>query len=205
MRDVLVGEIGAGVVVVGENFRFGHRAAGDFRELERLMRRCGGEAYAVVVRSEDGEPPISSTRIRRLIGEGDVAGAAALLGRPYVVRGMVVVGDKRGRTIGFPTANVLPDPALAVPARGVYAGHVCVGKDEYPACINIGVAPTFERQESRVEAHVLDFDGDLYGREIDVSFLERIREEKRFSGVEELKAQISRDAEEARRIINDAI
>lgn len=204
VRDVLVGEIGAGVVVVGENFRFGHRAAGDFRELERLMRRFGGEAYAVVVRSEDGEAPISSTRIRRLIGEGDVAGAAALLGRPYVVRGVVVVGDKRGRTIGFPTANVLPDPALAVPARGVYAGYVRVGKDEYAACINIGVAPTFERQESRVEAHLLDFDGDLYGREVDVSFLERIREEKRFSGVEELKAQISRDAQEARRITNDA-
>lgn len=204
VRDVLVGEIGAGVVVVGENFRFGHRAAGDFRELERLMRRFGGEAYAVVVRSEGGEAPISSTRIRRLIGEGDVAGAAALLGRPYVVRGVVVVGDKRGRTIGFPTANVLPDPALAVPARGVYAGYVRVGKDEYAACINIGVAPTFERRESRVEAHLLDFDGDLYGREVDVSFLERIREEKRFSGVEELKAQISRDAQEARRITNDA-
>jgi riboflavin kinase/FMN adenylyltransferase len=205
VRDVLVGEIGASAVVVGENFRFGHRAAGDFRELERLMRGFGGEAYAVPVRSEDGEAPISSTRIRRLVGEGEVAEAARLLGRPYVLRGDVVVGDKRGRTIGFPTANVVADPALVVPARGVYAGFVRVGKDTYAACTNIGVAPTFERRESRVEVYLLGFEGDLYGREVDVSFLERIREEKRFSGVEELKTQISRDVEAARRITNDGV
>jgi riboflavin kinase/FMN adenylyltransferase len=205
VRDVLVGEIGASAVVVGENFRFGHRAAGDFRELERLMRGFGGEAYAVRVRSEDGEAPISSTRIRRLVGEGEVAEAARLLGRPYVLRGEVVVGDKRGRTIGFPTANVVADPALVVPARGVYAGFARVGKDTYAACTNIGVAPTFERRESRVEAYLLGFEGDLYGREVDVSFLQRIREEKRFSGVEELKTQISRDVEAARRLTNDAI
>jgi riboflavin kinase / FMN adenylyltransferase len=205
VRDVLVGEIGASAVVVGENFRFGHRAAGDFRELERLMRGFGGEAYAVPVRSEGGEAPISSTRIRRLVGEGEVAEAARLLGRPYVLRGDVVVGDKRGRTIGFPTANVVADPALVVPARGVYAGFVRVGKDTYAACTNIGVAPTFERRESRVEVYLLGFEGDLYGREVDVSFLERIREEKRFSGVEELKTQISRDVEAARRITNDGV
>jgi riboflavin kinase / FMN adenylyltransferase len=205
VRDVLVGEIGASAVVVGENFRFGHRAAGDFRELERLMRGFGGEAYAVRVRSEDGEAPISSTHIRRLVGEGEVAEAAKLLGRPYVLRGEVVMGDKRGRTIGFPTANVLADPALVVPARGVYAGFVRVGKDTYAACTNIGVAPTFERRESRVEAYLLGFEGDLYGREVDVSFLQRIREEKRFSGVEELKTQILRDVEAARRITSDAI
>jgi riboflavin kinase / FMN adenylyltransferase len=205
VRDVLVGGIGASAVVVGENFRFGHRAAGDFQELERLMRGFGGEAYAVPVRSEDGEAPISSTRIRRLVGEGEVAEAAKLLGRLYVLRGEVVMGDKRGRTIGFPTANVLADPALVVPARGVYAGFVRVGKDTYAACTNIGVAPTFERRESRVEAYLLGFEGDLYGREVDVSFLQRIREEKRFSGVEELKTQISRDVEAARRITNDAI
>jgi riboflavin kinase / FMN adenylyltransferase len=205
VRDVLVGEIGASAVVVGENFRFGHRAAGDFRELERLMRGFGGEAYAVPVRSEGGEAPISSTRIRRLVGEGEVAEAARLLGRPYVLRGDVVVGDKRGRTIGFPTANVVADPALVVPARGVYAGFVRVGKDTYAACTNIGVAPTFERRESRVEVYLLGFEGDLYGREVDVSFLERIREEKRFSGVEELKTQISRDVEAAKRITNDGV
>jgi len=203
--DVLVEEIGAGAVVVGENFRFGHRAAGDVGDLRRIMRWYGGEAYSVPVRSEDRRAPISSSRIRMLVGEGSVEEAAMLLGRPYVVRGEVVVGDKRGRTIGFPTANVLPDPALVVPARGVYAGFARVRKESYPACTNVGVAPTFERRESRIEAYLLGFGGDLYGRVIDVSFIGRIREEKRFSGVEELKRQIARDVEEARRITDDTI
>ena len=203
--DVLVGEIGAGAVVVGENFRFGHRAAGDVGDLRRIMRWYGGEAYSVPVRSEDGRAPISSSRIRMLVGEGSVEEAAMLLGRPYVVRGEVVVGDKRGRTIGFPTANLLPDPALVVPARGVYAGFARVGKESYAACTNVGVAPTFERRESRVEAYLLGFGGDLYGRVIDVSFIRRIREEKRFLGVDELKRQITRDVEEARRITDDTI
>jgi riboflavin kinase / FMN adenylyltransferase len=200
VREVLVGEIGAAVVVVGENFRFGHRAAGDAGDLERLMRYFGGEAYAVPVRG--GRGGISSTRIRALIGEGEVEEAARLLGRPYVLRGAVVVGDRRGKSIGFPTANVVPDPAVVVPGRGVYAGFVRVGKDVYAACTNVGVAPTFERGEGRIEAHLLDFEGDLYGRVVDVSFVRRIRAEKRFSGVDELKEQIARDVEEARRITN---
>ena len=198
VRDVLVGEIGAGEVVVGENFRFGHKAAGDFGDLRRLMREAGGDAQAVEVRGEGGE--ISSTRIRSLISEGNVREAGRLLGRPYAVRGEVVVGDKRGRTIGFPTANVGPDPAVIVPARGVYACLVGVDGDGYPACTNVGVAPTFERGEHRIEAYLLDFEGDLYGKTVEVLFLERIRGERRFSGVEELKAQIGRDVEEARRL-----
>ena len=203
--DVLVGEIGAAAVVVGENFRFGHRAAGDVGDLRRIMRGYGGEVYPVPVRSEGGRAPISSTRIRTLIGEGDVEEAARLLGRPYLLRGEVVVGDKRGRTIGFPTANVVPDPALVVPARGVYSGFARVGKELYAAATNVGVAPTFEGRESRVEAYLLDFDGDLYGRVIDVSFVRRIRGEKRFSGVKELVEQIARDVEEVRRITKDTI
>ena len=205
VRDVLVGEIGAEAVVVGENFRFGHRAAGDAGDLGRLMRTFGGEAHAVPVRREEGRGGISSTRIRVLIAGGEVEEAARLLGRPYVLRGEVVVGDRRGSSIGFPTANVLPDPSVVVPGRGVYAGFVRVGKDVYAACTNVGLAPTFERGESRVEAHLLDFEGDLYGRVVDVSFVRRIRPEKRFSGVEELKEQIARDVEEARRMTNDTI
>ena len=202
VRDVLVGELRAEAVVVGKNFRFGHSAAGDVEELRRLMRFSGREAYVVAVRSEAGKGAISSTIIRELIAEGEVGEAAKLLGRPYVLRGEVVVGDRRGRNIGFPTANVLPDPASVVPARGVYAGFVCVGEKVQAACTNVGVAPTFERNQSRVEAHLLDFDGDLYGRVVDVSFLQRIRLEKKFSGVHDLKAQIARDVEEARRITN---
>ncbi len=203
--EVLVGEIGAVAVVVGENFRFGHRAAGDISDLERVMRSVGGEAYGVAVRGEGREGGISSTRIRRLVGGGEVEEAGRLLGRPYLVRGEVVEGDRRGRSIGFPTANVLPDPLVVVPARGVYAGFVRVGKEVHAACTNVGVAPTFERGESRIEAYLLDFEGDLYGRVVDVSFVQKIRPEKRFSGVEELKAQIARDVEEARGITNDSI
>jgi riboflavin kinase / FMN adenylyltransferase len=202
IRDVLVGEIGAAVVVVGENFRFGHRAAGDVRDLGRLMREVGGTAVAVEVRGAGREGEISSTRIRALISEGEIAAAAGLLGRPYVLRGEVVMGDKRGRTIGFPTANVLPDPDAVIPARGVYAGFVLVGEERYAACTNVGVAPTFDRAERRVEAHLMDFEGDLYSRVVDVSFVKRIREERRFSGVDELTGQIRRDVEEARNITN---
>jgi riboflavin kinase/FMN adenylyltransferase len=198
VRDVLVGEGGAGIVVVGENFRFGHRAAGDFRDLQRLMRDTGGMAVAVQVRDGGAGGEISSTRIRALISDGEMTEAGGLLGRPYVLRGEVVVGDKRGRSIGFPTANVLPDADAVIPARGVYAGFVRVGEEEYAACTNVGVAPTFGRAESRVEAYLLDFDGDLYGRIVDVGFSRRIREEKRFSGVDQLKRQIQRDVQEAR-------
>jgi riboflavin kinase/FMN adenylyltransferase len=200
VTDILVDEGGARVVVVGENFRFGYKAAGDFEDLQRLMREAGGSAVAVRVRRGDHEGAISSTRIRALVSGGEVAEAASLLGRPYVLRGEVVVGDKRGRTIGFPTANVLPDADVVTPARGVYAGFVRVGEDEYAACTNVGVAPTFGRAESRVEAYLLDFDGDLYGRVVDVSFVRRIREERRFSGIDELREQIQRDVEEARLI-----
>ena len=198
VRDVLVGEGGAAVVVVGENFRFGYKAAGDFENLQRLMREAGGGAVGVQVRGAGVEGGISSTRIRALVCGGDVTGAAGLLGRPYVIRGEVVVGDKRGRSIGFPTANVMPDPDAVIPARGVYAGFVRFGEEEYAACTNVGVAPTFGRAESRVEAHLLDFDGDLYGRVVDVSFVKHIREERQFSGIEELTEQIRRDVEEAR-------
>jgi riboflavin kinase/FMN adenylyltransferase len=205
VREVLVGEIGAEAVVVGENFRFGHRAAGDLEELERLMRSLGAEAYSVLVRSGDEKAGISSTRIRELVAGGEVEEAAKLLGRPYLLRGEVIVGDRRGRSIGFPTANVVPDPAVVVPARGVYAGFVRVGKAVHPACTNVGIAPTFERRKSRVEAYLIDFEGDLYERVVDVSFVRRIRAEKRFSGVDQLKEQIARDVEEARRITNDTI
>src|SRR5215204_3209579 len=172
VRDVLVGELGAAVVVVGENFRFGHRAVGHVEDLGRLMKEMGGEAVAVEVRGVAEQAGISSTRIRSLVSEGRVEEAAGLLGRAFVLRGEVVVGDRRGRTIGFPTANVLPDAEAVV--------------------------PTFARADSRVEAYLLDFDGDLYGRTVDVGFTHRIRGEKKFSGIDELRAQIQSDVESAR-------
>lgn len=203
VREVLVEELGAATVVVGQNFRFGYRAAGDTDDLKRLMRLHGGDAVCVPLEVLNGGLEVNSTRIRALLAVGEVGRAARLLGRPYVVRGEVAMGDGRGRTIGFPTANVVPDPTLLIPARGVYAGFARVGKDEYVACTNVGVAPTFGRGESKVEAYLLDFDGDLYGEVVDVGFVERIRDEQRFSGVEELKARIVRDVEEARRTMGD--
>ncbi len=199
VRDVLVGGLGAAAVVVGENFRYGYRAAGNFESLERHMREVGGRAYAVSILAV-GED-VSSTRIRELIAGGEVREAARLLGRAPSLRGEVVVGDERGRQIGFPTANVFQDPRVVVPGTGVYAGHVTVDGEKYGACTNVGEAPTFERRERRVEAYLIGFEGDLYGKVVDVSFLEKLRGEKRFSGIDELKAQIGRDVEEARGVI----
>lgn len=205
VREVLVGELGAGVVVVGENFRFGYKASGDVKDLDRHMRDAGGEAYAVPTyvlgeAAGSGEA-INSTRIRMLLHDGEAREAARLLGRPYSLRGVVVEGDKRGHALGFPTANVLPGAVALVPGRGVYAGHVRVGEERYGACTNVGVAPTFERRESRVEVYLLDYEGDLYGEVVDVTFEERLRPEKQFSGVYELKEQIARDVAEARRVV----
>lgn len=198
VSDVLVGQIGADVVVVGENFRFGHRASGTVQDMVRIMAGLGGEVVVVpIMRSKNG---INSTRIRTLLSEGNVEEAARLLGRPYVIRGRVVAGESRGQKIGFPTANVLPGDEVLIPARGVYTGFARIAEERYPCCINVGVAPTFDRRESWIEAHLLGFEGDLYERIIDVSFETRLRGEKKFSGIEELKEQIARDVAETRRL-----
>ncbi len=205
--EVLVGDLHASVVVVGENFRFGHKASGDVQELGRCMREAGGEAIAVPIYALDdalGES-ISSTQIRALLLGGEVREAARLLGRPYFVRGEVVAGEKRGRRIGFPTANVLPAGHALVPGRGVYAGHVRVGDKRYGACTNVGVAPTFDRGDSRVEAYLMGYEGDLYREVVDVTFLERLRPEKRFSGIDELKEQIARDVAKARQVVEEGV
>lgn len=202
VRDVLVGELCAAAVVVGENFRFGYKASGGVEDLGRCMRVAGGEAIAVSIYSWGGD--ISSTKIRALVAGGEVREAEKLLGRPYFIRGEVVAGDHRGRTIGFPTANVLPDSRVLVPGQGVYAGHVLrvPGGERYGACTNVGVAPTFDRREPKVEAHLLGYEGNLYGEVVDVTFIERLRPEKRFSGLEELKEQIARDVAEARKVVS---
>lgn len=200
VRDVLVGALRAAVVVVGDNFRFGYKALGSYEDLRRCMKETGGEALAVPTYAS-GEA-ISSTRIRDLLLDGEAREAARLLGRPYALRGEVVVGDKRGRTIGFPTANVLPDARALVPMRGVYAGRVRVRDEWFGACTNVGVAPTFDRRDSKVEAYLLDYEGDLYAEVVDVSFVERLRPEKRFSDIEELKIQIARDVAQARKVVS---
>jgi riboflavin kinase/FMN adenylyltransferase len=148
----------------------------------------------------------SSTRIRNLLAEGDVAGAAALLGRPHEVRGTVERGDERGRQLGYPTANVAVPNEICLPADGIYAGtYVTEQAVEHPAAISLGRRPTFyeHAEMSLLEAHLLDFDGDLYGRPARVRFLERLRGEQRFESVDALVEQIGRDVEATRRLFED--
>jgi riboflavin kinase / FMN adenylyltransferase len=182
----LLPRLGARTVVVGENFRFGRAAAGDPALLERL----GFDARVV-----DLLAGVSSTCIRALLREGDIGGAAALLGRPAELDGTVVLGDQRGGTLGFPTANLSVEPDLLVPAYGIYVG-AALG---HRAAISIGVNPHYGGDERRIEPHLLDFDGDLYGRRLIVELWERVREERAFASEQELLAQIARDVEAARR------
>ncbi len=193
VQDVLVGALGARRVAIGENFRFGHKAQGDPRLL------AADDRFDTVVHpllEVDGEI-VSSSHIRGLVLAGEVAEAAALLGAPYQLRGEVVHGDERGRELGFPTANLIPDEALVCPGHGVYA---CLA-DSAPAAVSIGVRPTFQTGRGElIEAYVLDFDGDLYGRELRLDFLSRLRGERRFETAEALIEQMHSDVQHTREI-----
>lgn len=199
--DRVVAPLGARGVVVGANFRFGHRAAGDVSTLRALGAARGFEAEGVRLSELDGAV-ISSTGIRTAVDAGDVRRAARLLGRPYLVEGVVVRGDRRGETMGFPTANLQVSRRVAVPARGVYAGLFHTRDARAHACVtSVGVNPTFGGQDLRVESFLLDFRGDLYGVSAGVDFRHRIRDERRFSGAEELVTWIRDDVERARALL----
>jgi riboflavin kinase/FMN adenylyltransferase len=184
--EVLLRRIRTRAIAVGENFRFGHGASGD----AGLLRELGFDVRAVPL-----VPGVSATRIRTLLTEGAVEQAAPLLGRPAELDGTVVLGEQRGGTLGFPTANLDVPPDLLVPAHGIYAG-AALG---HRAAISIGVNPHYGGIEQRVEPHLLDFDGDLYGRRLVVELWQRLREERAFASEQELVAQIARDVEAARR------
>lgn len=198
---VLCGPLQAQRVVVGGNFRFGHGAAGNVSTLNDLGPTRGFTAEAVTLLELDGVV-ISSTLIRAAIDDGDVDYATRLLGRPPAVDGIVVRGDQRGKGLGYPTANLQVGRRVAVPAKGIYAGAFTMADSTAHPCVtNVGVNPTFGGQELRVEAHLLQFDGDLYGVEAQVDFRHRLRDEEKFDSVEALVAQIDRDAAEARRLL----
>jgi riboflavin kinase/FMN adenylyltransferase len=183
--EQILGPLGARAVVAAEGFRFGRRRRGDVA----LLRELGLDVLDV--------PPVegvSSSRIRDLLREGDVVAAAELLGRPPEVEGTVVAGDQRGGTLGFPTANLAVDPALLVAAYGIYAGFALGTR----AAISIGVNPHYGGTDRRIEAFLLDFEGDLYGDEVRVELWQRLRDERAFESEEELVAQIARDVEETR-------
>jgi riboflavin kinase/FMN adenylyltransferase len=201
---VLASRLSARVVVVGQNFRFGKARQGDFDALVHLGERLGFETRTHPLVG-DAAGPWSSTRIRGALGRGDLDAAAEMLGRPHMISGVVVAGDRRGRTIGFPTAN-LDEVEEALPPWGVYA--VLVDREEAGAraaalakgVANIGVRPTVKPGATgpSVEVHLFDWSGDLYGERLRVHLIERLRPEQKFAGIDELKAQIGRDAAAAR-------
>jgi riboflavin kinase/FMN adenylyltransferase len=199
----LVDTLRASVVVVGEDFHFGANATGDVPNLRAMGRLLGFEVDAVAVQS-DGVARLSSSRVRELIAAGDVAGAADVLGRPHTITGPVRSGERRGRELGFPTANLACPPELAVPADGVYAGWLTDGDGPpLPAAISVGTNPTFEENLSRrVEAYVLDRDDlDLYDHEVTVSFVARLRGMEAFDSVEALLETMRDDVARTRDVL----
>jgi riboflavin kinase / FMN adenylyltransferase len=197
VEQVLVGKLGAESVSVGENFRFGNGARGT---PEFLSERDEFESRVVPLVEVAGET-VSSSHIRGLVAAGEVDKAADFLGGPFLFEGEVVEGDRRGRELGFPTANLVPDDSLVTPGHGVYAAWA----HGHPAAVNVGVRPTFETGRGLlVEAYLLDFDADLYGQTLRVAFIERMRGERRFESVEELVEQMKKDVSQAREICERA-
>jgi riboflavin kinase/FMN adenylyltransferase len=208
VREVLVDRLGARLVVVGEDFHFGHGRRGNVE----LLRRLGADlGFAVVgldlVGSPDSEV-ISSTAIRRAVAGGDVTTAARLLGRPFEIRGLVVTGDKRGRDLGYPTANIQVSPDRLLPGAGIYAGwYERPDRSVHPAAVSVGVRPTFVSDGDDgaatpvVEAYLLDFEGDLYDEPARLRFMARLRDEQRFPSVEALVAQMDADVAQTRAVL----
>jgi len=197
VSDVLIDRLGAKQVSVGENFRFGKGAKGT---PEFLRERDDFETRVVPLVEAAGET-ISSSHIRGLVAAGEVGSAADFLGGPFLFEGEVVAGDRRGRELGMPTANLVPDERYVVPGHGVYAAWA----HGHPAAVNVGVRPTFDTGRGLlVEAHLIGFEGDIYGETLRIAFLDRLRGEKRFESVDELVEQMNRDVEDAKRIADSA-
>lgn len=209
VHEVLVDRLHASDVIVGDNFRYGFRAAGNMAMLQRLGRRFGFTAEGVSLLS-DGDTTLSATYVRSCVRAGDMTAAAHALGRPHRVDGVVERGDQRGRELGFPTANLRTDEWAAIPADGVYAGRVhrldqrgrtVAGPPLATAAISVGTNPTFEVRQRRVEAYLLDFEGDLYGDGLGIEFVQRLRGQERYDDIDELITQMHRDVARTRELI----
>jgi riboflavin kinase / FMN adenylyltransferase len=200
--DRLVRDLGVRALWVGEGFAFGNQREGDISFLEQYGRQRGFTVEVVPPLTLDGEP-VSSSRIRKALGAGDVESAATSLGRPYMLSGEVTHGDRRGRTLGTPTANIAPAAHIMIPANGIYATRVWAAGEWRGSVTNVGVRPTFAAEQLEaplVEAHLFDFEGDLYGQTVRLEFTRRLRDELRFSDREALRSQIRDDILAARRI-----
>jgi riboflavin kinase/FMN adenylyltransferase len=202
VRDYLRAKIGVREVVVGHSVSFGHNRAGNAAMMVELGREFGFDTEVVGPIKIDGLE-VSSTKVREAIAAGDLRGAARLLGRYHFLRGPVVRGRERGRTIGFPTAN-LASETECIPPDGVYATRVILDDGAYPAITNIGMRPTFSETERSIEAHSFDFTRDLYGTRIKLELIERIRAERKFDNADALKAQIALDLSKVREILSAA-
>jgi riboflavin kinase/FMN adenylyltransferase len=209
IHEALVDRLHASAVVVGANFRFGHRAAGDIKLLEQLGHRFGFTTDGIELLTED-DTVLSATYVRSCVTAGDMGTAAQVLGRPHRVDGVVERGDERGRALGFPTANLRTDQWTAVPADGVYAGRVVrldewgrtvPGGDLGMAAISVGTNPTFEVRQRRVEAYILDFERDLYGAALGIEFAERLRGMEKFDTVDALVEQMHADVRRTREVL----
>lgn len=191
---VLVEEARVRLIVVGEDFAVGRGREGTVPRLQEIGRDLGFEVIPVTLLKRDDDPDaISSTRVRRALAEGEMGEVTRMLGRPYSIRGPVLHGDERGRSIGFPTLNIGVSADRALPPNGVYVTRAEVRGTTYHGTTNIGVQPTFEGTTRRVETHLLDFEGDVYGQVVRIDLLERLREERKFDGVDSLVAQITSD------------
>jgi riboflavin kinase / FMN adenylyltransferase len=203
VRDVLVAGLGIGHLVVGEDFRFGRNRTGDVDLLIRLGAELGFRVETISLVALDGEP-VSSSRIRVMVETGDVATAGDLLGSWFQIENEVVHGDERGRVLGFPTANLRPPLRKVVPATGVYSCFAIVDGLRHDAAVNVGVRPTFGGGELLIEAHILDFAGDLYGRRLELEFVGYTRPELAFADAEELVARMGEDVAETREVLAGA-
>ncbi|MHB8512969.1 MAG: bifunctional riboflavin kinase/FAD synthetase [Actinomycetota bacterium] len=201
VRKILVEGLDVRHVVVGSNFRFGFNHEGTVETLEDLGEKFGFEVEVFSLLG--GSDTISSTLIRRQIAEGQIEKVTQELGRPFRIEGVVEHGAKRGKGLGFPTANLRIEHKMAIPKIGVYAGWLIIDGARHPAVVNVGLNPTFEtRQTPIVEAHVLDFDGDLYGKTVELEFTHRLRDELRFDGPDPLIKAIEDDIARARQLLN---
>jgi riboflavin kinase / FMN adenylyltransferase len=203
VKEVLLDRLGIKWLIVGYDFRFGRDGKGDTVMLKTLSEEHGFFFEVVAAITLDGEK-IGSNRIRRLILDGQVDKASHFLGRPYVIEGLVTRGEGRGRVIGFPTLNLETQFDL-IPKRGVYISEVDIGGKRFPSVTNVGYNPTFDGRNLSIETYILDFSEDIYGREVALHFYERLRDELKFNGVEELKERIGLDVEMARAYFNKAV
>ena len=203
IRDIIYKKVGVSEFVIGYDHQFGRNREGTIETIERLGKELGFDSY-VVSKREVGEKTVSSTAIRNAISEdGNVEEAANFLQRPYRLNGTVVHGDKRGKEIGFPTANIKPEHSRKIiPKDGVYAVRVRINGDWYDGMMNIGTRPTFDGKIRTLEVNLFNFDQNIYGKEVQVRFYNRIRDEKKFEGKEELVNQLEQDQKEAKELLS---